>query len=680
MSKIEINTTNIGGIKSRKDAIEMGKVNIVRGTSSSGKSSLLRGIHAAIVGQTPHEEKWTREVDNLRLHDRTSDQAILHRGAKEGKVTVSYNGTESSIAIPLTGRISSKNGMPKSLFTTMLSNLPSTKLHQAIMNSEPGPAGNDFAWVVDELSDAGAYQNWHDALESVNQEAASLRLKFDNWKSKGAANEEIRVKLEAMRDEISAKIQSRSKGAGAEEAKLGKELASYENTAIIARKDFEAKNKIIRAQQAEADELKRVNENATRQLRQAQRRLDDAEDLLENPPMEPDVSKDDQAINSLVEKINELKGEVPSETLKAAIDIYLGGATAKISAAEPKFAKAFEDVIAECGDSTAVAEAMSEHKELKSKRDIKVKRYLEAKNKYGMAEQQASAARNEISSAKAMIADVKRKSNFDQGQFDRVKKERDGSKNKLDAAEKNVDKIRAKMSKGDPEAEKDANELKKINTQLSQIENSETFEVRFTSLNWLSSESRNLTESQVESLLGDGSAGSERKTLVDSNLGISLPEIRNKITTALDNGLLSDIESTSRYAALQADNQRQETRRVFNEVGTSLFAKLKFSPIVKVSLDTDYTLKLDWQDGTSTGLNGAGGERTIIASAMLIAMRKAYTPDIPILMLDGVLESINTDAREDLLSFLSEYSASEGISIIVSLLDDSKPVAEVTTR
>ena len=77
-----------------------------------------------------------------------------------------------------------------------------------------------------------------------------------------------------------------------------------------------------------------------------------------------------------------------------------------------------------------------------------------------------------------MIADVKRKSNFDQGQFDRVKKERDGSKNKLDAAEKNVDEIRAKMSKGDPEAEKDANELKKINTQLSQIENSETFEVQ----------------------------------------------------------------------------------------------------------------------------------------------------------------------------------------------------------
>ena len=680
MAKIEITTTNIGGIKSRKDVIEMGKVNIVRGTSSSGKSSLLRGIHAAIVGQTPLEEKWTREIDTLRLHDRSSDQAILHRGAKEGKVSVSYNGTESSIAIPLTGRISSKNGMPKALFTTMLSNLPSTKLHQAIMNSEPGDKGNDFAWVVDELSDAGAYQNWHDALESVNQEAASLRLKFENWKNKGASNEEVRAKLESLRDEINIKMRARSKGAGAEEAKLDKELASLVNSANIARKDYDHKNSQIRAQQADSDEMSRINDSSKRQLRQAERRLDESEDLLDNPPMEPDISKDDQAIALLADEINMLKGNLEDDDLKAAIDIYLGGENAKISAASPKFTKAFEIVISKCGDSTAVAEVMAKHKELKSSRDIKVKHYLEDKRKYSMAEQQASAARSEISSAKATMADVKRRSNFDQSQFDRDKEDMRMCKDKFEAAEKKVGAIRAQLSKGDPEAEKDTKELEKINNQLSQIENSETFEVRFTSLNWLASDSRSLTEAQVESLLGDGSAGSERKTLVDSNLRISPPSIRNKITSALDSGLLADIEATSRYAALQADNQRQETRRVFNKVGTSLFAKLKFSPIVKVSLDTDYSLKLDWQNGDKTGLTGAGGERTIIASAMLIAMRKAYTPEVPILMLDGVLETLNEESSEELMSFLSEYSATEGISVIVSLLDDSKAVAEVNTR
>ena len=99
MSKIEITTSNIGGIKSRKDTVEMGKVNIVRGTSSSGKSSLLRGIHAAIVGQTPHEDKFIREVETLHLADRNSDQAILYRGSSEGKASVTYGGNESSISI-----------------------------------------------------------------------------------------------------------------------------------------------------------------------------------------------------------------------------------------------------------------------------------------------------------------------------------------------------------------------------------------------------------------------------------------------------------------------------------------------------------------------------------------------------------------------------------------------------
>ena len=677
MSKIEITTSNIGGIKSRKDTVEMGKVNIVRGTSSSGKSSLLRGIHAAIVGQTPHEDKYIREVETLHLADRTSDQAILYRGSSEGKASVTYGGNESSISIS-PSKISSKNGTPKALFTTMLSNLPPTKLHQAIMNPKAGQA-DDFAWVVDELSDAGAYQNWHDALESVNQEAASLRIKFDNWKNKGESNQEVRAQLEAMRDEIMTRMQDRTKDAGAEEAKLGKDLASEQNKASIARKDYEQKSAQIRAKQAEASEMARITDDAKRKQRTAERRLDEAEDLLENPPMEPDISKDDQQIASLAEKINELKGNLEDDDLKLAIDAYQSE-SAKISAASPKFSKLFEVVIAKCGDSTALAEVMSKHKELKSSRDLKIKRYLEDRRKYSMAEQQASAARNEISSAKATLADVKRRSNFDQGQFDRDKKEMELSKNTLDAAEKKVQEIRAKMSKADPEAEKDSNELDKINTQLSQIENSETFEVRFTSLNWLASDARNLTEAQASSLLGDGSAGTERKSLVDSNLTVSPPEIRNIITSALDNGLLADIEATSRYAALQADNQRQETRRVFNEVGTSLFAKLKFSPIVKVALDTDYTLKLTWQNGDITGLTGAGGERTIIASAMLIAMRKAYTPEIPILMLDGVLKELNADSSEELLSFLSEYSASEGISVIVSMLDDSKPVAEVKSR
>ena len=115
-------------------------------------------------------------------------------------------------------------------------------------------------------------------------------------------------------------------------------------------------------------------------------------------------------------------------------------------------------------------------------------------------------------------------------------------------------------------------------------------------------------------------------------------------------------------------------------MGTTLFQRLKVSPISSVSLDTDYKLRIDWSDGESTGLTGAGGERTIIAAALLIAMRKAYTPNIPILMFDGVLENLDPRPRDELLDFLSEYAKSESVAVVASLFDSSKAKATMSVR
>jgi hypothetical protein len=146
----------------------------------------------------------------------------------------------------------------------------------------------------------------------------------------------------------------------------------------------------------------------------------------------------------------------------------------------------------------------------------------------------------------------------------------------------------------------------------------------------------------------------------------------------IDRNLLHHLNATSTWAAEEADRQRQETRRVFNEVGTTMFNRLKVSQITGVSLDVDYELKIDWANqDKSTGLTGAGGERTIIATALLMAMRKAYTPEIPILMFDGVLENLDNRPREELLAFLGEYSKDENIAIAVSVFDSSIDVAKV---
>ena len=87
---------------------------------------------------------------------------------------------------------------------------------------------------------------------------------------------------------------------------------------------------------------------------------------------------------------------------------------------------------------------------------------------------------------------------------------------------------------------------------------------------------------------------------------------------------------------------------MFNDVGTNLFNRMKFSQINGIQLDTDYNISISWDgEAEPTGLTGAGGERTIIASTLLIAMRKAYTPEIPVLMFDGVLENLDEGPQKN---------------------------------
>ena len=175
MSKIKVSIQNIGGSKKNSAELAMGSVNIVRGSSSSGKSSLMRGIHLAIVG---NPIKHANEIENLHLNDRTSDQALLMRGETEGNVMIEYDGQKMNATIPRNGMIKSSNSNEKGVYTTMLSALPPTRLHQAVMNPD-SEEPDDFIWVMNELSQAGEYQKWHNVLNPLDNELSSIKQEFE---------------------------------------------------------------------------------------------------------------------------------------------------------------------------------------------------------------------------------------------------------------------------------------------------------------------------------------------------------------------------------------------------------------------------------------------------------------------------------------------------------------------
>jgi len=557
----------------------------------------------------------------------------------------------------------------------MLSALPPSRIHRAVFNASADNP-NDFKWVVDDLSEAGNYQTWHSVLNAVDQEVGTMRFKFNSWKDSLSGADARRKEIRTELDGIQKRSTARSEGKGAAEAALGEKTNAARSKKSTSKVEFERLDGEYRQSEALNSNQKRRIDAAKTQRKTAQRKLDEAEDLLEMDFSEPNTSALDAAIASAQSKVEAASGESAVSGLKEAVDAFLAEKD-KISAASSKFASLFGKVIEGLGDESKLKQAMIELKEAKSRRDSIVRTYLDKKRQFGMADQQAAAARAEISSAKATIKNAEQAMTTDSSSLTKMKEKRDQYETVYKAASSELEKLLSQSDTSDPEDVKDRNAERTLTDELATLENTTTFAIRFTSLNMLPNQTMNLTLKEAELMLGMGAAKEANKGLVQNNLSKGAGEIRSILTAELDRGLLEHIGASAQWTAEEADRQRQETRRVFNNVGTTMFKRLKVSPITGVSLNIDYNIEINWADGPPTGLSGAGGERTIIAAALLIAMRKAYTPEIPILMLDGVMENLDDRPREELLSFLGEYAKAEDIAVLTSRLNRQYDSAKV---
>lgn len=666
MSSINVKLKNIGGLKNLDAKLEKGKLNLVKGTSSSGKSSLMRGLHLGIVGTVPHQNMYMDEINALHLNDKNSDQALLHRGASEGTVEVNSGATQFNTSIPRNGQVKSNSSNPKGLFTTMLSSLPQTRIHQRVFNPK-SEKPNDFTWVVEDFSDARRYQDWHDVLNRVEQELTQIRTKFSSWKSSLSTAGQQRQQIEDELQNLRAKIAEKAQQAGAEAGELGKKISTLENSVVAKEKQFKEADANFRESEAKNKFQMERLKSAQSQENLAKKRLNDAEDLLEEGVIEPDISKLDEEIASLEREVNIAMGAEPDDDDKELLAIHKSQAD-KIQ--PPVLLKVLDRISKKFGDSSKLLDLKTKLNSVKKQKQTIVNDYLDRRRRYGMAEQQAAAARSELSSARQTISDAKKSMAEAGGIGTKEKDDLARYKREYEAAKKELDDLYAKRNATGGVSAEDSKKEAELMNKLSSIENTTTFEVRFTSLGMLASQSMKLSSSDAEDLLNSPDDVKPNISLVNTHIDKSSSEIRSLIHTNLTSGILNSIIATSEWTREEADRQRQETRRVFNDVGTNLFNRMKFSKINGLQLDSNYEIKITWDTGETTGLTGAGGERTVIAATLLIAMRKAYTPELPIMMFDGVLENLDDGPREEFMKFLDEYAGNEDVAVIVSLLDE----------
>jgi len=679
MSNISVNTKNIGGTEKFDVKVSTGKVNIVRGSSSSGKSSLMRGIHLGLVG-SPNEPQFIDEAEKLqRLKD---DGSILKRGKSEGSVKINLKEKEISVKVSESGVIKGKNSNEKTVLTTMLASSPQTAIYRKVFDpSLDSPS--DFKWIVNDLSDAGKYNNWHQVLYSLQQETISTKLKYKKWKESLASSSVKQSEIMSAIKNLQEKRAKRTAGSGQKIAELQAEYRKYYSIYETRSGEYNDFFSQLEQIQADNDAQLRRKDAAQKNLKISKARLDEAEDLLEMDLIEPDVSELESEKQKAQTELDNASGREKDPITQDIINRYDSDSRDIISKHNPALAKALDKLVEGSGDKEVAAIARQKVIDLKKKIDSIISDYMTKRRKLGMAEDQAAAARSGIAEARAAINQCEEELTLDPGKLAKMEENVRASKQAFETASKRVNEINAEIAKEDSskEAKDEENELRNLESQLRSLETSTTFEVRFTSLNMLPNQTLRLSEKQFEQMFGDGN-GSAETGFVSNNISDSQSEIRSRILSKINEGsdFLNNISSTTEWVAEEAEKQRQGTRRIFNEVGTTLFSKLKMSEITSVSLDTNYELKVGWLDGKTTGLTGGGGERTLIAAALLISMRKAYSPEIPILMFDDIIDKLDPTPKEDFLKFLDEYAKFEDVAIIVSQLDSSLSNATVNVR
>jgi len=671
MGNIKISTKNIGGTEKASVQLVSGSVNIIEGTSFSGKSSLMRGVLLGLVG-APNEHR--DEIERLHLNDTDpeSHSPLLRRGSSEGLVVIEHDGGKIEARLPLSGRVSGKGSNEKAVYTSMLSDLPKTNLYSAVFD---GDNGDDFEWVSTVVSEAKHYIVWQNVLRPIKQELVTVRAKFEQWKSSKGDGDARKEEIDERLEELDGEIDVLRKAQGAIDDKLRSNLKTAETQHRTHAADYNHLATEIQVLKAENESQLRRIAAANAQKKIAVRRLDEAEDLENTELIAPDVPKLEAAIQKAQEEYDSVRKDAPPSTVRI-IDVWL-----EEKIAGPKLEEVIQSERAELGDKSKLAEAGEILKKVKANKDSEVRKFMETRSKIGSASQMAAAARSEIKSANQTIADANANMGVKAADLPKMEEDFASSERQYKLSEKEVKTLRAQVAGGDsPELKKLTSESKALQDEKDSLESSTTFELRLTSLQMMPNEGILLTEDLGEHILGNGSGGKANKGLVNSNLmDIGSPEVRSLIKAEIDNGILVNIGPTTDWVSETVENQQQQTRRIFNEVGTTLFEKMPNSRIKSVELDTDYRLRQTWDNGETTGLAGSGGERALTAAAILIAMRKAFTPDIPILMIDGVLEKLDISKRKILLDFLKDYAETDGVTIVVSLLNEKETEVKVST-
>jgi chromosome segregation ATPase len=683
MSKVTINLVNVGGLKKFEASVDLGAVSVIRGAAASGKSSILRGALLALVGTTYNSGNALKtEAESLRIHD-TGEDGLLRDVADSADASVKVGEREWRTKLGRSTGVKG-SGEPKALYTSLLARLPPTRLYNSIY-SPSEEERNNFRWVTDDLSDAGTYSLWINVLDPLSNQMNSLKLRAEQWRGEQS---EISDQLDILEAQKNEKQDIDDSLGEEQDADLGQKKTARKSAREAkdkAKSDYETAYGDLttweRENKTTSDSIV-MHEKRIKAARREIGRLDElANARITRPDLDP-LRKEKEVVGDRIAVRRGASEAASGDAEGVQHWDEWGPQNPHAGFAAWMETKRTAIAVAESGD-----EDQSESNRLGAEITRLDRDYREKMSQRARAEEDLGVqirierqATNTVQDLEAEIsgspkrgAELSKKTSIAEDEY-----------NSNQSAFEKLDNEIKQMEQISPEQEALRTEIAELETQISTLRSSQepSLRLRLDALGMTAAEEQILTENEIFDRLGkyeaaEGDGEAEIKKLAKP--GMARNDVQSHLYEMFEDGTLWALTSSMKeHCRKMYEEHRQAARRIFNETGSSLFEVLDFSPFEKVELDTDYQLRMKrkGKDGW-TGISGSEGERAIVAASLLIAMRKAYTPDIPLLMFDGVLDNLDDAPKAQLMDFLREYASNEGIAIVVTSLDTNAPVAQV---
>ncbi|EEB72938.1 archaea-specific SMC-related protein [Thermococcus sp. AM4] len=638
---ITLEVLNIGGILGKKQInLAEGTLNIVEGPNASGKSSIAKGLMAVLgldnkvlhVGN--YSKIWAIEARNLGLlPERGGHRAgILHAHASRGEVVLKEKSLERRLIIDESGKVYPDiNANSNFLLVGVLT--PNSWLYTAI--SRPGDIRNEsiFKNYITRLS---AKADKYESAGVLIQEYYSQIHKLQNeLRKRKAMIPNLKKEIEQLKKEIKELTQKKNSlmaMIGTDRADKKQEISKLKRNLEKLEKEKESLKQEMRelttSQERIKEEIKQKEAEIaflTKRLEEIKKTLSQIEKELSNPP---DLDDIEHEISSLQEERIRLQAladlyyialENIKETNEPSVCPLCGVGTLDVSHIESHLNET----------KNKVSEIEKRLRELVSKK-TQIERYLkelERRRESLVAEERET--HGKIGWLKQYVDTKKVELQNDMSKLETLKKQ-------LDQVDKKISELKELLRKENPELIAELDEIsRKIDEKEKLLKHKES---QYTTMGYMEIYGVNIELEAAQQILEK---------------------------------LAKELSSAYKYAHNQAEKVRQEARKQFNTMITSVLKRIGFSEFKKIYLDKDYILNVQY-----VAPNGevkiiqpyalSESERVAIALVLMLALNKVYRENINYIIIDNMYEYFDQYRTDEILKLLNEYAKQEQVTIVLT--------------